>query len=840
MFPLIFLFAMLARANAAELVLPSPALERSGPAAIVYRMNSLATGKGELNVRWTDSYGRLMEDRTIPVALNDENEIGFSIDMRRAVAMRNEITARFRFEGVNRRGQKDVREETTKVEFVAIPPVREWWDYEIIMWQRHTAEQAGALRSVGISGGQNVARTKSLPDFLLNNNLRWYAENMATDFYSEYHRYFPDRTNSWKFNEVREQYKKDRTSKEPLKRRPSLNDPLWQNRIRERLVENTKYYSPYKPFFYSLGDEAGIANLAAFWDFDFSDESIVPMRRWLRERYGSLERLNAQWESSFTAWDSVMPPTTDEAMKRPGENFSAWSDFKEWMDISFAAALKMGRDAIQSVDPTAYIGIGGGQMPGWGGYDYSRITKSLNAIEPYDIGNNIEIIRSLNPNMAVLTTSFATGPWEKHRVWYELLHGNRGLIIWDDKQAFIGPGTTIGTRGREVEPYYRELRSGVAALLVNSRRVADPIAIHYSQPSMRIEWMLTQRPKGESWVTRNSSTEYRDSEFLRLRESFCRIVEDQGRQYNFVSYDQVEQGELLRGGYRVLLLPKSTALSAAEAEAMRNFVSQGGTLIAEGQPGLFDEHCRRLPTGQLDDVFASGTYGKGRAVLLNASLLNYHMDRVVEKEGAAHRMMGELLAGIAPRFAVASSFGLETHTFVNGGVHIVALHSNPELRIDELGPPEFKSNERFAKPKQAAVQLGAPAYVYDIRAAKPLGRASKIDAAVDGYEPRIFAVSSSEIPELIVSAPVRATRGAIAEFGIRFAAATPAARHVMHVEVVDPSGSPVLHYSGNVLAAGGSARKALPLALSDKAGRWELRVHDLLSGQKRAAAFEVQ
>jgi len=830
--------------RSADLILPSPALERTGPVPVLYRTNSLATGKGELSIRWIDSYNRVIEDRKIPVELNDENEIGFTIDLRRAAAMRNELTARFRFEGMNRRNQKDTRDESVKVEFVASPPDREWWDYQIIMWQRHTNDQFAALKTLGISGGQSVARNKSIPDFLFSNDLRWYAENIATDFYSEYHRYFPDRTNSWKFLEARDQYKKDRTSKEPLKRRPSLTDQLWLTRIRERLIESAKYYSPYRPFFYSLGDEAGIANLAAFWDFDFSDESIVPMRRWLRERYGSLKQLNAQWDTNFTTWDSVMPPTTDEAMKRPGENFSAWSDFKEWMDICFANALKMGRDAIQSVDPHAYIGIGGGQMPGWGGYDYSRITKALNAIEPYDIGNNIEIIRSLNPRMAVLTTSFARGPWEKHRVWYELLHGNRGLIIWDDKSAFIGPGTTIGERGREVEAYYRELREGIASLLVNSERTADPIAIHYSQPSMRIEWMLTQRPKGESWVTRNSSTEYRDSEFLRLRESFCRLIEDHGLQYNFVSYDQVEQGELARAGYRVLLLPRSTALSASEAQAMRSFVAQGGTLIAEGQPGVFDERCKRLPKPQLEDVFAAGNYGRGRAILLKQSILNYHQDRVINKEGAAHRMVGDLLPGIKPQFAVTDAtgkphIGLETHTFRNGGVRIVALHSNPELRIDELGPPEFKSNDRFAKPASVSVNLGGELYAYDVRAAKPLGRVSQIKVTVDGHEPSIFAVAPAAMPELELLAPDRVARGQTAEFGLRFATLTPAARHVLHVDLVNPSGTVVSYYSGNVLAPQGHARKAVPFAFSDAAGKWEIRVKDLLSGQRKSAAFEV-
>ena len=65
-----------------------------------------------------------------------------------------------------------------------------------------------------------------------------------------------------------------------------------------------------------------------------------------------------------------MPPTTNEAMKRPDDNFSSWCDFKEWMDVGLCAALKMGNDAVRSVDPEAYVGIGGGQMPGWGGYDY--------------------------------------------------------------------------------------------------------------------------------------------------------------------------------------------------------------------------------------------------------------------------------------------------------------------------------------------------------------------------------------------------------------------------------------------------------------------------------------
>jgi hypothetical protein len=841
-----FLFFLLLApgfAQGAEIVLPAASFERSGALHAAYRTGQLASGAGELTIRWTDAHGRLIENRRIEVKLNDENQISFTLDLGRAAAMRNQLSAHFLFDGVNKRGQPDHREENTKAEFIARPPNRAWRDYEIIMWQNRKPAQVAALKTIGISGGQWVGRNRSLPDFLLSNDLRWYAENIATDFYSEYHRYFPDRRNDWKFLEAREQYKKDRTSKEPFKRHPSLSDPFWLAMVHDRLVQTAKFYAPYRPFFYSLGDESGIANLAAFWDFDFSDESLVAMRRWLRERYATLRDLNEQWGTDFQTWDAVIPPTTDEAMKRQGENFSAWSDFKEWMDIAYASALKMGADAIHSVDPEAYIGIGGGQMPGWGGYDYSRITESLNAIEPYDIGNNIEIIRSLNPNMAVLTTAFAAGPWEKHRVWYELLHGNRGLIIWDDKSAFIGEDNAIGPRGKETAPYYEELRRGLGALLINSRRVADPIAIHYSQPSMRIEWMLAQRPKGENWVLRNSSTEYRDSNFLRLRESYCRLIEDEGLQYNFVSYRQMEQGELARGGYRVLILPHSTAVSEAEARAMREFVEGGGTLIADGQPAAFDEHCRRLPKPRLADLFEQKP---DRAILLKADVLNYHQDRVVGKEGAVKRMMAELLgrAGIKPEFAVTDASGnpvtgVETHVFRNGGVRLVALLTNPELRIDELGPPEFKSNDRFAKPVTVRLRLPGERFVYDVRGAKGLGRRKELSVTLEPYEPAIFTVAAEEIPLMQLAAPARVPLGGSAVVGIRFATATPAENHVLHLDVVNPSGKTVAFYSGNLVAHEGTAAKRIPLALNDPPGRWEVRVKDILSGQSKTAGFEV-
>src|SRR5690242_11310029 len=131
-------FSLCAMAAGGEIVFPA-AVERDAPVPGVYRINPRATGKGELSIRWTDVYGRVVDERKIPVQLNDETEIGFTIDPRRAVAMKNTLQVHFTFDGVNKKPAPDHRDENAQITFVARPPDHTWWDYNIIMWQNYSA-----------------------------------------------------------------------------------------------------------------------------------------------------------------------------------------------------------------------------------------------------------------------------------------------------------------------------------------------------------------------------------------------------------------------------------------------------------------------------------------------------------------------------------------------------------------------------------------------------------------------------------------------------------------------------------------------------------------------------
>ncbi|HXP73815.1 MAG TPA: beta-galactosidase [Stellaceae bacterium] len=287
------------------------------------------------------------------------------MDGRRVVATLNKLHTHLALDSVDRGGTKDHREADETAFFAVAPADAGWTDYQIIMWQPQTAAQYAALKRLGVTAGVvelDHAEEGSTPDDdevapLLEADLRWYVENIATDFYSPYHRWLPDQPKNWNFLAAKKLYRQNPSDPAAFTRSPSLSDADWLAKIRARLARTVQNQRGYRPLYYNLGDEAGIADLSAFWDFDLSPSSIAGMRKWLEGRYGSLFALNEQWGTAFAGWDEVVPMTTQAAIKRADGNYSAWADFKEWMDVAFARALRAGTEAVHAVDPEALAAI---------------------------------------------------------------------------------------------------------------------------------------------------------------------------------------------------------------------------------------------------------------------------------------------------------------------------------------------------------------------------------------------------------------------------------------------------------------------------------------------------
>ena len=840
---LIFGYWLSGPAIADQLVVPQ-AVEGNQPIAVVYRFEQPATGSGSLDVDWSDVDGRLVERRRIPLELADAPQVGFSLDARRAVTMKNLLTVHLSFDGVDLLGNRSRRENRETGSFIASPSDIPWWDFQIIIWQVHDRVGYDTLKRLGITAGMlpiDQASHNFVPKWiepLLDADLRFYLENIATDFYSSYHKWSGDRPVNWRFLTAQQRYQQNPVDLAALIREPSLSDPVWLEEVSARLIRNVRGLQPYRPLFYNLGDEPGIADLAAFWDFDFSEASLGGMRGWLQERYGSLEALNQEWGSGFSRWGEVMPMTTRKALQRSDENFAAWADFKEWMDVAFARAIERGTTAVHAADPEAKAAIEGAQIPGWGGYDYSRLAASVDAMETYDYGDNVEIVRSFNPKLIMLVTSGGHGPYEQHRLWRETLRGVRGLILWDEKNEFVDKNGHLGERGRETASYFTEMRGGLGALLINSRRHIDPIAVLYSPASMRVQWLLDRKTTGEDWTRRDASAEYEDNAIRTATRDFAHLVEHRGLQHRFLSSADVGRGDLRGGDYRILMLPHTIALSAAEAKEIRDFVERGGIAIAEGEPGLFDEHGRRLARPLLSEVFpgpatdstTSFAFSQGKAIYLP---LSDHRD--LEGRPPAAEILDT--AGVHPRFPLLRADGsvaddIETKIFDNGAVTIVALQR------DFPGTPQTDPGSIPSGEEEVVLALPRPFFVYDLRKERLLGSIDRVPVALAPVEPVLLALSEKPLAPPSVSGPLSAPRGANAEISIW--SNSPAALDVIHLDAIDPEGNTVAHYSGNLLITGTKSTKLLPFAVNDKPGVWTIRARDVLGGATAAAELVVE
>jgi hypothetical protein len=261
-------------------------------------------------------------------------------------------------------------------------------------------------------------------------------------------------------------------------------------------------------------------------------------------------------------------------------------------------------------------------------------------------------------------------------------------------------------------------------------------------------------------------------------------------------------------------------------------------VITTGEPGGFDEHSRKLTSPQLNDV-------RDQMIRIPGDVLNYHRDRLLGKEGAVLEAARKVFqtADVRPRYRVVDesgqdAVGVEIHVFRNGGATIVGMLTNPDLRVDELGPPEFKSNARFEKPRRLRLLLDAGAYVYDVRKGQFAGKQNQVEFTLDPYEPVVYALLPLAASDLHVAVPGEVALGSTAHVSISTDAT--AATSVFRVEVTDPGGNTAAHYSGNFFGAEGRGGIQIPFAVNDSVGKWVVSVRDVLTGKTERRTFEVQ
>ncbi|HKT12667.1 MAG TPA: hypothetical protein VJW77_12665 [Terriglobia bacterium] len=182
--------------------------------------------------------------------------------------------------------------------FLLSPPPDTWRHCHIITWAHYPDRFYGQLRQAG--SDSTIAGRYGDFQYILNNNFRFYVEQMAWEVFSIYikrHEHWYGVVNNY------------RTEQDNLKlwvRNPCINDPKTDEYLRERLTRYTQMHRAFRPLYYNVADELGEGWQIKANDFCHSEHCTAKFAEYLRRMYGDPKQLSQAWDvGELSDWDDA-------------------------------------------------------------------------------------------------------------------------------------------------------------------------------------------------------------------------------------------------------------------------------------------------------------------------------------------------------------------------------------------------------------------------------------------------------------------------------------------------------------------------------------------------------
>lgn len=656
-----------------------------------------------------------------------------------------------------------------------------------------------------------------------------------------------------------------------LERNPCFNNPKYREELLDNLRKVVDFMKRYGRMDYSLTDELSMTNYGDSYDFCFCAHCRKAFREWVKPQYRDLKDLNEAYGMNFASWDEVRMASTDEA--RESGKWAGWADHRAFNEYSMHAFFRWLGDEARKLHPEAEISLSGTQAPTpYNGHDVWLRSQTFDNLTCYGYGQQTRMHRSFNPGLRQIPWGGygSFGASMHHKIWDNAFQGGHGNAFWWFP-INLNPDFTMNPCSQAWTDAARDLLGGIGRTILASSFDDCGICVHYSQASVHASYILDAGANFDA--DRSAWTEG--------------LIEGNQLNMRFISYAQIERGDLVFPKVKVLVLPYSIAISDKEAAAIREFVHSGGTLIADMQTGIMDEHCRPRPAGALDDVLgikrgsadirpvleagqwardknwdfapedlgiqlqepgiaattgralysAAGvpgvimnSFGKGRAWYLNFHLAKYEVLQKNNRHGALKELAARILsmAGCSPFASVVDASGkalplCNVYTFHRAPMHFVGI-------LPDLAFPGTNMPAKLVIP---------PNYkLFDMRkraAADP----DKI--TLSPGMAHFYSLLPYRVKGLDLKGPASAKPGATIEIAMQLGAeGGSAGDHVIRVETFNPAGEYVYYYSDNIVSTKGAATHKIALPLNAASGKWRVTARDLPSGVSGVLEFNVE
>lgn len=334
---------------------------------------------------------------------------------------------------------------------------------------------------------------------------------------------------------------------------------------------------------------------------DYSPSSAAAFRTWLRERYGSLDALNAAWGTAFWGqrygeWEHVGVPAVAPSVVNPAQRL----DFARFSDHALRECFRAERDAIRArSDVPVTTNFMATACPSTDLWEWARevdVVSDDHYLDAADPRGYVGLAMA-----ADLTRSVAGG-----RPWILMEHST-SAVNWQPRNVAKRPGemarnalTHLG-RGADAVLFFqwRASRSGAekfhSAMLPHAgtssrvwREVCELGAAIGRLGEVRGSRVLADAAVLWDWESFwAQDLEWRPSADLDHRERVQAVYDRLWRDGLTVDFAHPRQD---LSAYPLVVAPASYLVSDAAARNLTSYVEAGGTLVVLCFSGVVDEH----------------------------------------------------------------------------------------------------------------------------------------------------------------------------------------------------------------------------------------------------------
>jgi beta-galactosidase len=351
-------------------------------------------------------------------------------------------------------------------------------------------------------------------------------------------------------------------------------------------------------------------------EFCFCPSSQARFRMWLKEKYGTLEALNAAWYRHFERWDQVEPPRASTIL-----SYTDYLDWRAFIDDKLAGDLRTRVEAIRSADSAHPItshaadpALFTSPTDGFGEPDDFKMSESADefgtslypkhsgSLRPWSyemLAAGLDFTRSaglssgkgfwigeLQAGQGVTGMRIAE-PVDSHDeefwLWKVLAHGAKEIAVYawypmnagyeSNGYGLINLDGTVTPRARAAGKVAQEIESSANDLL-STQPARAQVAVLFNRLSFMVGGSESSLSKLGN-ATRDS--------LMGVHRAFF----EQQIPMDFVHPTDVVHDKL--GHYKILFMPFPVMISKNVTEGVTRFIQNGGTVVAEARLAWNDE-----------------------------------------------------------------------------------------------------------------------------------------------------------------------------------------------------------------------------------------------------------